>query len=412
MFRPLSLFFNGSVAAHRMKTTIKRVDCLDYFRGMAIIAVFLFHCLATVFGAKFPWNGWFRDFSLAPSFLALLPIPACIGNAGVPIFFVVSGFCIHLSFQRDHQWGGFLIRRFFRIYPPYVLAVLLFALVLPETVRRLFGAENAGLLQLVSHLLLLQNFSSSTIYGINPSFWSIAVEVQLYLIYPLLLMLVGKLGWRRSLFLLLAFQVLLAGVAGVTSTMMLAPSLRPLALEIGHYSYWLQMSPLAYWFSWSLGAWIADVYLAGQPPPLVNGSLISWFGLSFLSYFVRPIEPFGFLLFSVTAAVAINKLLSRDISPVHFALVGFRHLRLTGIWSYSIYLLHQPLLVIMNFYVIALWPGMAQHPFLRFWLCILSWLVVMPVGGIWHHCFERPSIAAGKRVVQKKSPSSAPSVGV
>ena len=385
-----------------MNPAVKRVDCLDYFRGVAILAVFLFHCLATVFGVKFPWDGWFRDFSIAPSFLALMPIPACLGDAGVPIFFVVSGFCIHVSFQRDRQWGGFFVRRFFRIYPPYILAVLLFALVLPETARRLSGSGGAGWDQWTSHLLLFHNFSPDTIYGFNPSFWSIAVEVQLYLIYPLLLALAGKFGWRRILFVLLAFQLSMEGVAGAASTMVLYPSLRPLALEIGHYSYWLQMSPFAYWFSWSLGAFIADAYLAGRPLPLANGSLISWFGLSFLSYFMRPTEPFGFLLFSVTAAVAMSKLMARDMLPAGLPRFGLKHLRLTGIWSYSIYLLHQPLLVMMNFRFTASWPAAIHHPFLRFWLCILSWAIIMPIGGLWCRVLERPSISAGKRIIQSR----------
>jgi peptidoglycan/LPS O-acetylase OafA/YrhL len=52
---------------------------------------------------------------------------------GVPIFFVVSGFCIHVSFQQQsREWGGFFLRRFFRLYPAYLAAVLLFMLLNPD----------------------------------------------------------------------------------------------------------------------------------------------------------------------------------------------------------------------------------------------------------------------------------------
>jgi peptidoglycan/LPS O-acetylase OafA/YrhL len=57
-----------------------------------------------------------------------------LGWVGVPIFFTVSGFCIHLSYQRSRENGfkRFFTRRFFRIYPPYLLAVLFFGLIFGE----------------------------------------------------------------------------------------------------------------------------------------------------------------------------------------------------------------------------------------------------------------------------------------
>jgi len=389
-----------------LKESKNHVDFLDHLRGVAILAVFLFHCLATIFGIKFPWNGLVRDFSIAPSLLALLPIPACIGDAGVPIFFVVSGFCIHMSYQQSRKWGGFFARRFFRIYPPYLLAVLLLALFLPETIKIFFGVGDAGRLQVASHLLLIHNFSPDTNFGINPSFWSIAVEVQLYLLYPVLLMLVNNFGWRKTLFMLLVCQLLFDCVAGATSTLVIYPSLRPIAFAIGHYDYWLGMSPLAFWFSWALGAFIADAYLNKQPFPMAKASLISWFALAFFCYFVRPLEPFRFLLFAVVTAIAISKLLSGIRPTIRIPNFLLNHLRLTGNWSYSIYLLHQPMLVALNVCVVTFFPATNHHLFLRFWLCVISWFVIMPFGGFWYRLIERPSIAVGKRIIQHLGLSS------
>jgi peptidoglycan/LPS O-acetylase OafA/YrhL len=305
-----------------------------------------------------------------------------------------------MSFQQRPKWSGFFIRRFFRIYPPYLLAVLLFALLLPEAIKRTYSGGNVGWLQLVSHLLLVHNFNPVTNFGINPSFWSIAVEVQLYLLYPVLLLLVKRFNWQKTLFMLLACQVLIEGVAGAISTMLINPSLKPVAFEIGHYNNWLEMSPLAYWFSWSLGAWIADAYLKGRTFSLAKDSLIIWFALTFLSYFVRPLASFVFLLFSVVTAIAISKILSEVRPQVHIPRFCLAHLRKTGIWSYSIYLLHQPLLGMMNACLIMLFPAMSPHSFLRFWLCIVSWVAIMPIGGVLYRLCERPSIALGKRMIR------------
>jgi peptidoglycan/LPS O-acetylase OafA/YrhL len=123
------------------------------------------------------------------------------------LFFVISGFCIHLSHvrSREQNFRRFFIRRFSRIYPAYLFCVLIFFFVPPWS--SISATSLSGGAQLASHLLLLQNFDDRTLFGINPSFWSIAVEVQLYLLYPLLLALVSRLGWKRTLLILATLEL-------------------------------------------------------------------------------------------------------------------------------------------------------------------------------------------------------------
>jgi len=73
------------------------------------------------------------------------------------------------------------------------------------------------------------------------------------------------------------------------------------------------------------------------------------------------------------------------------------HLRVAGIWSYSIYLLHQPLL-----HVIAGASSLLTrelHPLLVFSLCVSSWLLILPLSNLWYRVVELPSIEQGKRVL-------------
>src|ERR1700685_485915 len=103
----------------------KHLDLLDYTRAVAIISVIAFHCLCAV-GAQIYWNIWVRNLNVPLSGLVALPLN--LGSLGVAIFFVVSGFCIHLSFQQQgKRYSDFFIRRFFRIYPAYLAAVFLFS---------------------------------------------------------------------------------------------------------------------------------------------------------------------------------------------------------------------------------------------------------------------------------------------
>lgn len=80
------------------------VPALDAIRGVAILGVFLFHALGMAFGFdQLPWKGFYRDFDTWRTFLPLYPLT--YGSAGVSVFFVVSGFCIHLSFATSSNQG-------------------------------------------------------------------------------------------------------------------------------------------------------------------------------------------------------------------------------------------------------------------------------------------------------------------
>src|SRR4029077_9150703 len=95
--------------------------------------------------------------SLHDLFLFLVFFPFHIGWTALPIFFVVSGFCIHLTYsqQRQPDLRSFYVRRFFRIYPPYLLALLVFTFFYPLTRIPLTKLTYWG--QFVTHLLLCHN---------------------------------------------------------------------------------------------------------------------------------------------------------------------------------------------------------------------------------------------------------------
>jgi peptidoglycan/LPS O-acetylase OafA/YrhL len=297
----------------------------DLLRGVAILMVVVYHCVGPIYGFHLPWDGWVRDFSAGdtPILLHFLSL----GWAGVALFFVISGFCIHYSYLRTANLKprSFFWRRFWRIYPAYIVALIAFSVAF-----RLNVLSRGGAGQFLSHLLFFHNCSERWFFGINASFWSIAVEIQLYLLFPVLLFIRSRLGIAWTVATLFA-----VGCAWRAVTIILWGF--PDHLINAAWS-----SPLMTWFDWSIGALIAERFRAGHrvfPRPLVwLALLLPLFGLSTL---YKPLTPFCFSLAATISAIALEMTLHvqwRDVAWV-------RPLAFIGIISYSLYLWHQPLLI-------------------------------------------------------------------
>jgi peptidoglycan/LPS O-acetylase OafA/YrhL len=187
-----------------MQLNSKKIDVL---KGISILLVFAYHALLTLQSQQrthpsFSFSSGILDVSsLSKKDWLIFISPYSYGFAGVQFFLLISGFLIHLSFLNSRK--GFSVKvsfwkRFWRIYPPY-LFVLLFFVLFFDSAQSLFDLQ--GIKNIVYHLLLIHNLDSTTIFQYNSSFWSLALEVQLYLLYPLVLILREKIGMKNILWL-------------------------------------------------------------------------------------------------------------------------------------------------------------------------------------------------------------------
>ncbi|MCX6967574.1 MAG: acyltransferase [Verrucomicrobia bacterium] len=366
-------------AANTSARSGEHILFLDHIRGIAIFLVVMYHLLVASHGMDLllSWNGWIRDFSTIPISIFLLPFTA--GWLGVAIFFVVSGFCIHLSHEKAQQPGlkAFFVRRFFRIYPPYVLALCFFALLFAPTKLRFDSFQD--FVQLGSHIFLINNTSKELFYGINGSFWSVVVEAQLYLIYPLLLLIVRRFGWGKALWF----------------TGLLEVSLRAgCAVPIPD---WLSCSPFFYWFSWSVGAKLADDYLKGRPLFLASSPLWLWPTVTCIAYFFRPSTLFVFLFAALATAKWISHLLSRPVFQPEQRSPLYRFFQWLGIISYSLYLVHEPFLTaFIKKFTLASGEFSIQPPLFALYILCFGGVILM-MAWLFHRLVELPSIAMGKQ---------------
>jgi len=154
--------------------TTGRVETIDVFRGIAILLVVLFH-----FTARLPAE--------ALNITEGAPLPVFFGWVGVYFFFIISGYCIFMTLERSSTVGVFLARRFSRIYPAFVAAVLLlfvfglFAYI-PSVPEAHFHVVAPTLVDVVMNLFFVGEIGE----WVDGSFWSIAVEVKFYLLVAIM----------------------------------------------------------------------------------------------------------------------------------------------------------------------------------------------------------------------------------
>jgi peptidoglycan/LPS O-acetylase OafA/YrhL len=362
---------------------LRRIDTL---RGVAIASVIVFHLYGTAFGYDHPgYNGLWIDFhSRSGSWWLLYPLG--FGWVGVCLFFVISGYVIHRSYLLDKHfsWSRYTARRFWRIYPTYIVVLVGFTLWL-----RISPASS----DFVLHSLLIQNFKNSTFFSINGSLWSLAVECQLYAIYPVAL-------WARNRFAL--GGMLISG--SIASAIWMVAAYSSIDLPPTTWNVWL--SPIALWPSWLLGSVLAEYHLSRRR--LFSNPL--WWALAagillVIDSFSRLTLPLGFLLGSLVSAAllevyVLSQKSLRDDWPKPLAALG--------LCSYSVYLIHGPLispfLSVLSFVSI-------RHPALQVAIGSPAFFaLVFGAGWILYLVVEKGGIHIGKVMGQKiqvRAPSSA-----
>ncbi|MFI7462855.1 acyltransferase family protein [Nonomuraea sp. NPDC049646] len=338
--------------------TRSRLAGLDGLRGLAALFVVLHHCWLLSFPG-FPvndapwWTGWLL-----------------YGHFAVVVFIVLSGFSLAVSPARSGwRLGGiptFFNRRAWRILPPY-WAALAFSLVIAWTVIPQPGQQvPTGQSVLIYGLLLQDVFGSPSPNG---AMWSIAVEAQLYLVFPLMILVLRRWGAAVMLgavtLVVVAVGALAPYVPAVELLMRLTPQFAALFAVGAVCAGVVRASersggPPWHWLAAAAALPVlALVVVAG--PEWVVGHFF-WVDLA-----VGPAA--GLLLAGVATGRPSWLVRLLDTRPV----------RRLGSFSYSLYLIHAPLVVMVNRLVVAprVPPGMPAF------LLTLALAVPASVGVAW-----------------------------
>jgi peptidoglycan/LPS O-acetylase OafA/YrhL len=367
---------------------------IDVFRGIAALAVAAKHAREIMWvGLRESWQLHGGLHASPDALLGYLTFPLIWGSIGVPIFFVLSGYCIHRSQafarRRDGSFElsalNFLLRRFFRIYPVFLGALLLTFLCdlashqfFPNSPR----LGDTGISALLANVFSIQGIAREN-YGSNGALWTLSIEVQFYALYPLLLIAMRRLGNVRTLFLLIAINIVSYFVLQ------------------GH-GYQLFSN---YYASWYLGALVAEGEAAGLTCGLIASAkrraLLYGLSLAIMScgcalFFLGESRFFlgqygAFQLWTIGFAAFLFALLGR---PVALHGLTARLCGWMGTFSYSIYVIHLPLVVLIGSVFFHSVKQVSIAPF-----CI-SLLVVVACAYGFSFIFERPALALSKRLKQ------------
>lgn len=176
---------------------LKHFKELDGIRAIAALMVMFFH--------------FFHELVTSNPTLILIKKFAFIGQTGVSLFFVLSGFLItRILLNTKHTDGfftNFYVRRALRIFPLYYLFLIIFYFLIPV----IENTEFVPFEQQIYFWVYLQNFAITFNWNSNgpQHFWSLAVEEHFYFIWPLLIYYLDKKRIKVAIYslILIAFLV-------------------------------------------------------------------------------------------------------------------------------------------------------------------------------------------------------------
>jgi peptidoglycan/LPS O-acetylase OafA/YrhL len=318
------------------------LESIHFLRGFAALTVLLGHNF-----------GWY-SVPLFDKVVGLID-----AQWGVTTFFIISGFVLPLSLHNGYRlrnFATFIAKRFIRIEPTYIASTVL-ALVLLMIKTRISAngvPYEFNLLQFTSHFLYLIPFTDFEWY--NDVYWTLAVEFQFYIIIALLFPLLRK-SIVIQILTLLAF--------------------------------------ISLWF-------IKDT-------PIGLFAMAPKFAVGMLSYLIysTPIRTYKFAYLAIMVLALMLVGLSDEFS--HVIIIGLvvvlilfwtprrNKLSYLGDISYSLYISHYPIMLLINQVTIHFFGELTGHPIL-YLIAILNLLLAIVVAHFMYIFIEKPTIQMSKRI--------------
>lgn len=342
------------------------------------------------------------------SYFGLTARTDMIGQGAVHLFMMISGFVIAgLIVQRSEDWTTYIVRRAFRLFPAYWIALAIGGVAMyleiavfshvswahdPHYAEDItFHAGNLAAIdaqpasQILTHVALLQGVAppalvpNDTMSILGPA-WSLTVEWQFYLAAPLLVWMLRRQGW--------ALAAILAAFLGIVIH------------QKGWLAGWISTASLVqYLYLFVIGI------LTNLALPQVAGKLTSTWTVAFavvaLALPMGILPAIGLWLAFVLLVVRppATGFIGRQLDHAFHLAFESPVAAWLGARSYAVYVLHSPIISIVAYLILPL------HPFSRIEALIVLAAVVTPVtlvaADLMHRYVEQPMITLGGRVAAR-----------
>lgn len=297
------------------------------------------------------------------------------GATGVSFFFVLSGFVLAWAAGRPQGHWMFMKRRLTRIYPDYLVACLV-AIPVLILVGRLHGLRR--LVLALFPLTLLQSWvpKAPVFYGGLGVTWSLSDEAFFYVMFPLLMAWLVRLGERRR-------SGPGVGVGAVAIALAVAAMAVPAIAPTGGRWFWFTyINPATRLIEFALGMCLALLLKEGR---LIRIPMMPAVVLVLVAYVVAGHVPIWAMWVATTIVpfcVLITAAAQADLRGETPWLLRQRWMIVLGTWSFAFYLVHVLVIDIVHKLDPAM-PDIARIP--------LAYLASTVVAGLMFMAIERPA---------------------
>ena len=339
---------------------------LDGLRGIAILFIVIYHNFGYI--DKYFFFGWLA----------------------VDLFFVMSGFLITdillNAVGKKNFLRNFYFRRALRIFPLYYLCLILFLIVLPRI------PIESGIKYYTDNQVWIWTYLQNWLYIFNPPvqtntlnhLWSVAVEEQFYLLWPLAILIL-----RKPKYLLVFISLLLVAVLGLR-----------LWIWMHH------LSGFAYYNLYTftridgicIGCMVALLlkinanFLKKYTAGIVLFFAIMNFAFFFINRFYQFSFPYlalaGYTTFAMMLGLLVNQAVTRETKLINF-LFNIPLLKFFGRISYGFYLFHWPVYLLLYPYLTNRMKGFTNGWLIDFTVSVIGTLIAIAISWLSFNYFEK-----------------------
>ncbi|WP_075619978.1 acyltransferase family protein [Paenisporosarcina indica] len=374
----------------------KRIESLDSLRGVAALIVVIFHCLTSYVIFYNANNHVFENKVMEVITLSPLKI-VWAGNEAVLLFFVLSGFVLSLPVfnGKPQLYSAYIVKRFFRIYIPYIVIMLVSTLL---AVTFFDFKENAGLSEIYEnrwdHQVTLKAFVSflfmipEDLSNVNGVVWSLFHEMRISIVFPLFVLIIYKYKFIKSFTLSMA--LIIFGIAFFQGLKTLTDN------EFVE----------SIWSDFTMSAWFTVFFVCGSilakyrnRVEFINRTKW-WVKLGVFVFSLILINSKGFLIplnlnfWMIEQGIALIGIIILFVVILNSDLADKLLTRKPLLWlgkvSYSLYLVHVPVIMVTTI--------LLRNIITLEWSFVVAVILSLVVAEITYKWVEAPTIKIGKRL--------------